>query len=363
MDPQQFAQAMCSDARNLVIGSAIHACTPSCFKYHSNRASLICRHNFYHVAEFAEQQGAVVRRRRRGKPLRGCVAIYRDPRYGMGGRILSFQLHPWECPTKYSFLVLLRCNVDVQDMRRVLPPSMWMTADDKPEPPATDCGDNPYAQRILQYSAGEQSSWGWFQHLNTTPVKRFDLPATLDWHAIWTSLLVPVDDAGADNDLPHHNSFGSSAHADPVFTEFRTAAVRAASLAFMDAVNAGYYINSYTTKVNPGMGNVLQRLCDGVRRLRDEWDMAEENRRAAADREDDPQAATSVPSVPATPTNDSPLGSHTRLQGEFTSANETTRRCDTPTNTSPLGSHTRLQSEFTSANETTRRRDSFRKTV
>ena len=122
--------------------------------------------------------------------------------YGMSGRIFSIQLHPWECPTKYSFLVLLRCNVDVQDMRRVLPPSMWMTPDDKLEPPAKDCGDNPYPQRVLQYSAGEQSSWGWFQHLNTTPDKKFVLSATLDWHAIWTRLLVPVKDAGVHDEFP-----------------------------------------------------------------------------------------------------------------------------------------------------------------
>ena len=44
-----------------------------------------------------------------------------------------------------------------------------------------------------------------------------------------------------------------------------------AKLLFADAHNAGFYINSYTTKLNPGMGTVLQRLLEGVLRLHAEW--------------------------------------------------------------------------------------------
>ena len=39
---------------------------------------------------------------------------------------------------------------------------------------------------------------------------------------------------------------------------------------FVDAHNTGYYINSYTTDLNPTMDNVLRRLLDGVHRLREE---------------------------------------------------------------------------------------------
>ena len=35
--------------RELVIGCAVHVCSPSCYKYHSKGASHICRHNCYHV--------------------------------------------------------------------------------------------------------------------------------------------------------------------------------------------------------------------------------------------------------------------------------------------------------------------------
>ena len=120
---------------------------------------------------------------------------------------------------------------------------------------------------------------------------------------------------GSTTNSPIPTTLARALTPTPLLTEYRTAAMQAALLAFMDAVNAGYYINSYTTKVNPGMGDVLQKLCDGVRRLRDEWDKAEENRRAADIKEDAPEASTSVPSVPATVTNDSPLGCHTRLSG------------------------------------------------
>ena len=45
----------------------------------------------------------------------------------------------------------------------------------------------------------------------------------------------------------------------------------AAHMAFVDNHNAGYYINSYTTKLNPTMDNVLKKLLDSVRRLQSEW--------------------------------------------------------------------------------------------
>ena len=38
----------------------------------------------------------------------------------------------------------------------------------------------------------------------------------------------------------------------------RVAAMRAAASTFIDAHNAGDYINSYTIKLNPGMEGVLQ---------------------------------------------------------------------------------------------------------
>ena len=51
---------------------------------------------------------------------------------------------------------------------------------------------------------------------------------------------------------------------------------------FIDAHNTSYYVNSYTTKVNPTMDGVLCKLLDGVRRLRDEWEDSEAQRQERA---------------------------------------------------------------------------------
>ena len=115
MPSEDFLRHVCFDARDLVIGCAVHVCSPSCWKYHSSGKSQICRHGFYHVVVFVDEHGLEVKRRRQGKQLRGCMAIFRDTRYGMAGRFVTFQAHPFECPTNYVALVALRCNVDVQD--------------------------------------------------------------------------------------------------------------------------------------------------------------------------------------------------------------------------------------------------------
>ena len=135
------------DSREFVIGCAIHVCSPSCYKYHSKGASHICRHGFYHVVTFCDLSGKQVRRRRMGKLLRGCVAVHRDTRYGMAGRVDLYQLHPWECPTNYAMLVAMRCNVDVQDLRRTLPPHMWLPRTELEQEAATLNEVNNKAER------------------------------------------------------------------------------------------------------------------------------------------------------------------------------------------------------------------------
>ena len=72
---EDFVREMCHDARDLVMGCAVHLCSPSCFKYHSKGKSQICRHNFYHVVSFVTEDYTEIRRRRKGKPLRACLAI------------------------------------------------------------------------------------------------------------------------------------------------------------------------------------------------------------------------------------------------------------------------------------------------
>ena len=65
------------------------------------------------------------------KSLRPCLAIVRETEHGMDGRILIFQMHLWKCLTTYAGIVALRCNLDVQDLRRTLPPDMWMPTEEQ----------------------------------------------------------------------------------------------------------------------------------------------------------------------------------------------------------------------------------------
>jgi len=188
----EWLRSFCQDARDLVIGCAIHVCSPSCFKYHSKKGSHICRHGFYHVVTLSDEDWNNVRRRRRGKALRGCMAIFRDTRFGMAGRILTFQLHPWECPSNYAALVAMRCNVDVQDMRRVLPPHLWMPDADL-EPTAREAEGEAethgaYPQRVHGCSVGRQDDWGWMQHLGTTDRYTHEVVAFTDWKQIFMDL-------------------------------------------------------------------------------------------------------------------------------------------------------------------------------
>ena len=47
----------------------------------------------------------------------------------MQGRLLMCQEHPFECQKNYAGIVTLRCNFDVQDLRRVLPEHLWKPDD------------------------------------------------------------------------------------------------------------------------------------------------------------------------------------------------------------------------------------------
>ena len=186
---EDFLRHVTHDARELVIGCAIHLCSASCFKYHSKGKSQICRHGFYHVVNFTTEDFTEIRRRRTGKPLRACLAIVRETEYGMAGRILTYQTQPYECPTNYVALVAMRCNVDVQDLRRVLPPWIWMPFEDL-EPELKDeltkypYMHGAYPQRLKDFSLGPQKNWGWFQHLGTTAETSGDFGGIENWHEV-----------------------------------------------------------------------------------------------------------------------------------------------------------------------------------
>ena len=172
---EEYIRELCADARDLVIGCTIHVCSPSCFKYHSDGAHHICRHGFYHIVTFIDEDWTEIRRRRKGKPLRGVMGIFRDTRFGMAGRIITYQDHGFEGSTNYAGLVAFRSNLDVQDLRRVLPPQLWLPEHDL-EPDAKEADSDTfnhgaYPQRYRESSLGPQEDWGWFQHLGTTEAR------------------------------------------------------------------------------------------------------------------------------------------------------------------------------------------------
>ena len=259
--PEEWFRQFCHDARDLVIEAEIHVCNPSCWKYHSKGANHICRHGSYHVVTLVDDDMNEVTRRRRGKALRGCIAIVRDTRFGMAGRILTYQLHPGESPTNYAALCTMRCNVDVQDLRRVLPPVLWLEPHEL-EPEGIETAGRSYThgaypQRLKQYSMPDLgANWGWMQYLGNSPCHLDAVDPELDWLGVFQSL----------TDIPRADA--------EEFQELAKPLKREIIASFVDAHNAGYYINSYTTKVNPTMDNVLRRLFDAVRALHDAWNQA-----------------------------------------------------------------------------------------
>ena len=148
----------------MVIGCTIYVCSPFCCNCRAGSASQICRHGFYHVATFYDDEDNEVSRRRNGKALRGTIFIYRVTCWGMAGRILTYQVHPGESLTNYAMLVAMRCNVDVQDWRRVLPPYMWTPEEqldcEGVEAEGKSHNHGRFRQRYSAFSLGEQSHWG-----------------------------------------------------------------------------------------------------------------------------------------------------------------------------------------------------------
>ena len=128
-----------------------------------------------------------------------------------------------------------------------------------------------YPQRVPQFSTGTQEDWGWFQHLGTTESYAHEVVTFPDWRSVFEDLSLRADRAPT-----------------PATAAIVKASSTAALDAFVDGHNTGYYVNSYTTKLNPTMDDVLRKLLDGVRRLNDEWQKKEavekpdENPRGAA---------------------------------------------------------------------------------
>ena len=97
VDSEEWKRLFGADVRSLVTEVLIHICGESCFKYSGKGIERICRHGFYYIIELTPEY----RRRRRGKQLRNVLFIVKKNTFGMQGRIMGFQQHPFECQSNF----------------------------------------------------------------------------------------------------------------------------------------------------------------------------------------------------------------------------------------------------------------------
>ena len=256
-----------------------HACSESCYKY-SDASSVrfkICRHGFYHVVNVFEG----CRVRRKGKALRPSIHIGSEAEadYGMQGRMRPIQLTPFECQTCYGGLVAGRHNLDLQDMRRVLDPALWLDSEEHlPHVGFTDS---------LGYMA-------WYEWNGKAYEVRSDAPSTSvswlnrrdwapDFRSAWLTAhqqfmekegeAVTSDAQDEDAPMPpaedgQQDAEMATAEETDDSTAELTRAIRCGiSEAFCDGINSGFYINSYTTKPGPGLAGMLEELQKGPQKV------------------------------------------------------------------------------------------------
>ena len=185
--------------------------------------------------------------------------IVKQTKHGMQGRLLLFQEHPFEVQSNYAGSAALRCNFDVQDLRRVLPEAIWNpTAIGLPS-----LGVDGNRSKEMGY----QGNYEWD---GEAFVERFSggeleqpLAATSwddeltreEWREVF---LAALQEDVADEVHPKD----CDCMACDCF--------RASIAAFGDAINTGFYVNSYTTKQCPTMEGVLDNLRQGLARLEEQ---------------------------------------------------------------------------------------------
>ena len=152
------------------------------------------------------------------------------------------------------------------------PSSGWTPTELEPPVDDSEFAHGAYPQRFKDLSAGPRDNWGWFSHLGTTAHYAHAAIAFTDWHAMFKELeALPDEDTGSAAPQVEAASGASQEDAASLSDALYEAGTRAAVAMFVDAHNTGYYINSYTAKLNPTMDTVLEKLLAGVRRLQDEW--------------------------------------------------------------------------------------------
>ena len=75
-------------------------------------------------------------------------------------------------------------GLHVQDLRRTLPPHMWLPRTELEPEAAEESSDTyrhgAYPQRLRDWSLGSQPTWGWLQHLHCTDMRSTPPPENID---------------------------------------------------------------------------------------------------------------------------------------------------------------------------------------
>ncbi|CAK0796442.1 unnamed protein product, partial [Prorocentrum cordatum] len=274
----QWEHKFFKDVRSLAQEVFVHICGESCHKYSGKKkVQQICRHGFYHIVNLGtwDQRKEGISFRRRGKALRNQMFVTKCTQHGMQGRLLMFQEHPFEVPTNYAGAASVRCNLDVQDLRRVLPESLW-----NPEGEACPAlpVDEARAKEFGYMGAYEWDGEGFAERARDAsacgPTQWANDQTREEWHQAFLTALAP-DDAAQEVKPFQCQTCGAPHHANPSEDDHACACMececmRAATAAFADAINTGFYVNSYTTKQCPTMEGVLENLRQGLERLEEQ---------------------------------------------------------------------------------------------
>ena len=271
MDAAAWEHAFAEDIRKLASEILVHICGESCYKYSGAKVQKICRHGFYYIVTLETRMYGDEKdwqRRRQGKPLRNAIFVVKESEHGLQGRLLHFQEHPFECQTNYAGLGALRCNLDVQDLRRVLDEPYWRNHGEA----MPHIGDRPEWGYMNVYE------WNGHRYEGRVPedVEVNQATPAEFWcsawrHDGWRKLFLDL--------------LASDGSGEP--TEEEDKMLKQATDGFRDGINTGFYINSYTTKHCPTMAGVLEELRGGIERLENqrqsEKETLESRRKLAAD--------------------------------------------------------------------------------
>ena len=146
-------------------------------------------------------------------------------------------------PTDYTRLVCGRCNLDLQDLRRVLA---------------------KFAPLVLP-SIGDRPDWSW---MNDGGVVHELQPQVFPNEQTLLELALLEQNQKEERTL----SFRAREELAEIF--------KLIQLMLMDTHNTNFYVNSYTTKMGVGMADFMKHLRAGIERLQQE--ISEEEARMAS---------------------------------------------------------------------------------